>query len=108
MNVHLSRRADQDLFDRIQYYRTSGGDSVAQRFFDASQRSLGAIGRSPGRGSPDIGRRCDIPGLRSGPIKGFPVRVYYLASAERVLVLRVLADAEDVLTILATGEPTET
>lgn len=108
MKVQLTRRADQDLFERIQHYRAFGGDSVAQRFFDASVRSLGSIERSPGRGSPDIGRRCDIAGLRSSPIKGFPVRAYYITSAESLLVLRVLADAQDVLTILATEEPTDT
>lgn len=99
--AQLSWRADRDLLERIQYYRNAGGDSVAQRFFDAAVRSLSSIERTPGRGSREIGQRCDIAGLRSSPLKGFPVRLYYVASAERLLVLRVLADAQDVLTILA-------
>jgi plasmid stabilization system protein ParE len=104
MKAQLSKRADRDLVERIGYYRTAGGDKVAQRFFDAAVRSLSSIERSPGRGSLEIGQRCDIAGLRSSPIKGFPVRLYYLVSAERLFVLRVLADAQDILTILANDE----
>ena len=93
--------AEADLIERTTYYRQEGGDDLGERFFDAAVAALGAIGRMPGAGSPRIGEVCDIPGLRVRRIVGFPCGWFYFTAADHVDVVRLLADAQDLPSILA-------
>lgn len=95
----LRPRAEADLIDRTAHYR-SAGDDLAERFFDAALASLRSVERMPGIGSPMVGEVCDIPGLRSCPVKGFPVRWYYFVADDNLDVVRLLADAQDLPAIL--------
>ena len=54
----------------------------------------------PGIGSPLVGEMCDIPGLRSSSIKGFPVQWFYFIAGDHLDVVRLLADAQDLPAIL--------
>ena len=96
--------AEADLIDRTSYYRQEGGDDLGERFFDAAVAALGAIGGMPGAGSPRIGELCDIPGLRVRRIVGFPCSWFYFTAADHVDVVRLLADAQDLPSILADVE----
>lgn len=93
--------AEADLIERTRYYRREGGDDLGERFFDAAVAALGAIGKMPGTGSPRIGELCGIPGLRVRRIVGFPCGWFYLIAADHVDVVRPLADAQDLPSILA-------
>jgi toxin ParE1/3/4 len=62
------------------------------------------VERMPGIGSPLVGEVCDIPGLRSCPVKGFPIRWYYFIAEDHLDVVRLLADGQDLPAILG---PTE-
>ena len=96
----LRPRAEADLIDRTAHYRAAGGDELAKRFFDSALTSLRSVERMPGIGSPLIGEMCDIPGLRSCAVKGFPIRWYYFVAEDHLDVVRLLADAQDLTAIL--------
>lgn len=96
----LRPRAEADLIDQTWHYSSAGGDELGGRFFEAALASLRSVQRMPGIGSPLIGEMCEVPGLRSCPVKGFPVRWYYFVAEDRLDVVRLLADAQDLLTIL--------
>jgi toxin ParE1/3/4 len=96
----LRPRAEADLIARTAHYRSAGGDELAERFFDAALASLRSVERMPGIGSPLAGEMCDIPGLRSCSVKGFPICWYYFVAEDHVDVVRLLADSQDLPAIL--------
>jgi len=97
----LRPRAEADLIERAHHYRDEGGSDLSGRFFDAAITALDAIGRMPGAGSPRAGELCGIDGLRVRRIPNFPCGWFYFASQDRVDVVRLLADAQDMTTVLA-------
>ncbi|MEO6122652.1 MAG: type II toxin-antitoxin system RelE/ParE family toxin [Ilumatobacteraceae bacterium] len=101
----LRPQAEVDLVERTQYYRDEGGPDVAARFFDFAIDSLDALGRMPGAGSPRVGELCRIDGLRVRRVPNFPCGWFYFASWDRVDVVRLLADAQDIAVVLADIAP---
>ena len=101
---NLRPQAEVDLVERAHYYRDEGGLGLGERFFDAAMTSLDAIGRMPGAGSPRVGEVSGIDGLRVRRIPNFPCGWFYFASGERVDVVRLLADAQDIAAVLADME----
>ena len=99
--ARLRPLAEADLIDKTAHYRTAGGNKLAERFFDSALASLRSIERMPGIGSPLVGEMCDIAGLRSGPVKGFPILWYYFIAQGHLDVVRLLADAQDLPAILS-------
>lgn len=71
------------------------------RFFDAAVAALDAIRGMPGAGSPRVGELCGIPGLRIRNVVSFPCGWFYFVADDHVDVVRLLADAQDLPTILA-------
>ena len=100
----LRPQAEVDLVERAHYYRDEGGPDLGERFFEASMTALNAIGRMPGAGSPHVGEVCGIDGLRVRRIPNFPCGWFYFASGDRVDVVRLLADAQDIAAVLADME----
>jgi toxin ParE1/3/4 len=98
--ARLRPRAEADLIDRTVHYRAAGGAELAKRFFDSALASLRSVERMPGIGSPLIGEMCDIPGLRSCAVKGFPIRWYYFIAEDHLDVVRLLADVQDLTAML--------
>ena len=96
----LRPRAEADLIDRARYYRAAGLDVLGTRFFDAALASLRSVERTPSIGSVSLGELCEISGLRSWPIKGFPLRWYCFVAHEHLDVVRLLADRQDLLALL--------
>lgn len=86
--------------ERTRYYRREGGDELGERFFDAAIAGLRAIGRMPGAGSPAVGEQCGVPGLRVRRVVGFPCIWFYFARDRQVDVVRLLADARDLPSLL--------
>jgi toxin ParE1/3/4 len=100
----LRPQAEVDLVERAHYYRDEGGSDLAARFFDTAMTALDAIGRMPGAGSPREGELCGIDGLRVRRIPNCPCGWFYFASGDRVDVVRLLADAQDIAAVLADME----
>ena len=91
----LRPAADNDLVERTHHYRAAGGDDLGGRFFASAIAALRAIERVPGVGSPTPGERLGIDGLRAQRIRGFPCCWYYFERLNRLDVVRLLADAQD-------------
>lgn len=96
--------AEADLIARTRFYRAEGGDLLGERFFDAAVVALAALARMPGAGSPNIGEICGVPGLRVRRVVRFPCGWFYFIADDHVDVVRLLADAQDLPTILANAE----
>ncbi|MCP3856833.1 MAG: type II toxin-antitoxin system RelE/ParE family toxin [Actinomycetia bacterium] len=88
------------MVERTKYYRSEGGDELGGRFFDTAIEGLGAIQRMPGSGSPRIGELCDVPGLRSRRVTGFACGWFYFERVGYIDVVRLLAYAQNLATIL--------
>ena len=86
--------------DDTRYYRKVGGDDLGERFFAAALAALRAAERRPNVGSPGLGELCDLPGLRSWRVERFPLRWYYFIGDDRLDVVRLLADAQDLVNLL--------
>ena len=103
--AQLRPLAEADLVERTRHYRGQGGDGLGQRFFDAALTALRAIERMPGIGSPRIGEISDIPGLRSHRITGFPCGWFYFDRTDHLDVVRLLAYAQDLSSLLPDKDP---
>ena len=97
--------AHRDLINHTPYYRRQGGDALGERFFAAALDAIKSIERAPGLGSPTIGERCDVPGLRARRTVGFPYHWYYFGHPDHLEVVRLLADAQDLAMILGDIDP---
>ena len=100
--ARLRPLAQADLIERSEYYRSEGGDGLGRRFFDAAIEALRDIERMPGADSPRIGEMCGIDGLRSRRLARFPCGWFYFERNDCVDVVRLLAYAQDLETILGT------
>ncbi len=87
--------ADQDLVDRTRYYAAAEGSDLAERFFTAAIEAVRSAENMPGIGSPLIGQRIGIDGLRRIGVDGFPCAWYYFERADHLDVVRLLADKQD-------------
>ena len=98
--LRLRPVAEVDLAERSRYYRSEGGTELAGRFFDTAIESLRIVERIPSAGSLRIGLRCGVPGLRSHRILGFPCGWFYFERVDHIDVVRLLAYAQDLETVL--------
>ena len=97
----LRPMAMQDLIAATRWYAEQGGDALGARAFDAARRALKPIERMPGLGSPMVGERCGIPGLRHCGVDGFPIRWFYFERGTVLDVVRLLGDRQDIAAILS-------
>ncbi len=98
--VRLRPLAEADLVERTKYYRSVGGDELGSRFFNTAIEGLSVIEHVPGGGALRIGELCNVPGLRSTRLSGFPCGWFYFERVGYVDVVRLLAHAQDLATIL--------
>jgi toxin ParE1/3/4 len=102
--AHLRPQAEVDLLDATRHYAAEGSVELAERVFDAAIAALGPVERRPGMGSPRLGKLCEIPGLRSWPINGFPMQWFYFEAEDHLDVVRLLGDRQDILAVLTAEE----
>jgi len=98
--AHLRPRAEADLVEAARYYAQEGGLALGERMFDAAIAALEPIERMPAMGSPRLGQLCDIPGLRSWRVAGFPMQWLYFEAPDHLDVVRLVGDRQDILAIL--------
>lgn len=82
------------------HYAKQGGVALGQRLFGAALSALKPIRRMPTIGSPRLGLLCEIPGLRSWRLDGFPMQWLYFEADDHLDVVRLLGDRQDILAIL--------
>ena len=102
--VKLRPLAEEDLVEAAAYYLQKGGRAVGERMFDAALAALKPIQRMPAMGSPRLGQLCEIPGLRSWRVEGFPMRWLYFETEDHLDVIRLLGDRQDIAAILNSGD----
>lgn len=73
---------------------------LGERMFDAAMAALEPIQRMPAMGSPRLGLLCEIPGLRSWRVRGFPMSWLYFEAMDHLDVVRLMGDQQDIAGIL--------
>lgn len=96
----LRPQAEQDLVDTARDYVQVGGHRLGAKMFDAALGALETIQNEPGIGSPRTGQLCDIPGLRSWRVSGFPALWFYFETDSHLDVVRLRGDRQDIAAIL--------
>lgn len=89
--------------EAARYYAQEAGVDLAERMFDAALAALEPIQRMPSMGSPRLEQLCDIPGLRSWRVSGFPMQWLYFEASDHIDVVRLLGDRQDIIAILKDG-----
>jgi toxin ParE1/3/4 len=98
--------AREDILAQFRYYALDQGvPDVGFRFLDAVEAAIARIGAMPAIGAPQHFETPALTGMRAWPVPGFEdIRLYYLETADALLIVRVLHDKRDVQRILQ-GEP---
>jgi toxin ParE1/3/4 len=96
----LRPQALRDQQDEVRYYRKVGGTRVALRVAKATNSALDQIELEPGMGSPTLGKRVGIPGLRTWRVAKFPLVWCYFERGDQLDVVRLLGERQDVAAIL--------
>ena len=99
--THLRPQAEADLLEATRHFANEGNVELAERMFDAAIAALEPMQRMPGMGSPRLGQLCEIPGLRSWRINGFPMQWLYFEATDHLDVVRLLGDRQDIAAILS-------
>ena len=102
--ARLRPLAEEDLVAAARHYAQEGGIDLGERMFDAALAALKPIERMPSMGSPLLGQRCEIPGLRSWRVPDFPMQWLYFEAADHLDVVRLLGDRQDIVAILGADE----
>ena len=89
IQARLRPLAEAEVTEQARFYRSTGGDDVGERFFNAAIASLAAVQQMPGIGSPRIGELCGIPGLRVRRINGFPCGWYYSSTTTTSMLFEI-------------------
>lgn len=96
----LRPQALRDQQGDVRYYRKEGGARVAVRVVKATNAALDQIELDPGIGSPVLGKRLGIPGLRTWQVAKFPLLWCYFERGDHLDVVRLLGKRQDIATIL--------
>ena len=91
--------AEEDLVQAARHYAKEGGVALGEKMFDAALAALKPIQRMPAMGSPRLGPLCEIPGLRSWRVTGFPMQWLYFEAEDHLDVVRLLGDRQDIAAI---------
>ena len=76
---------------------------MAVRVVRATNAALDQIELDPGIGSPVVGKRLGIPGLRTWQVGKFPLLWFYFERSDHLDVVRLLGERQDIAAILSTG-----
>ena len=96
----LRPQASRDQQGEARYYRNEAGTRLAVRLVKATNAALDQIELDPGIGSPVLGRRLGIPGLRTWQVAKFPLLWFYFEQDDHLDVVRLLGERQDVAAIL--------
>ena len=99
--------AREDILAQFRYFALDQGvPDVGFRFLDAVEVAIARIGEMPAIGAPPQFETPALAGVRAWPVPGFEdIRLYYLETADLLLIVRVLHDKRDVRRILQREPP---
>jgi toxin ParE1/3/4 len=96
----LRPQARFDQQGEVRYYRNQGGSGVAVNLAKATNAALDQIEMNPGMGSPVLGNRLGVRGLRTWRVAKFPLVWCYFERSDHLDVVRLLGERQDILSIL--------
>lgn len=97
MKLFIQSSAEQDILRQIEWYSEQGLPDVARRFGIAVRFSVEALLKAPFAGSSRSTSNPQLADLRTWPVAGFDAfRVYYIARADDVQIVRILHGRRDV------------
>lgn len=96
----LRPQAKRDLADQAEYYARQGGVRLGDEFLAAALAALAQVQAEPGMASPRLGRLLGLPGLRAWRLDRFPLQWIFIDTGERLDVVRLLADRQDIDALL--------
>lgn len=99
----LRPQASRDQQGEARYYRNEAGTRVAVSMAKATNAALDQIELNPGIGSPVLGKRLGIPGLRTWQVARFPLLWLYFERDDHLDVVRLLGERQDIAAILGAG-----
>lgn len=93
--------AKDDILRQFRYYLQQDAFDAADRFLEAVDDSIAAIGRMPDMGAPQAVKNPLLAGLRSWAVKDFEeILIFYVVHADSLRVVRVLHGRMDIRRIL--------
>ncbi len=96
----LRPQASIDQQGEARDYRNEAGTRVGVRLVNATNAALDHIELDPGPGSPVLGKRLGIPGLRTWQLAKFPLLWCYFERNDHLDVVRLLSQRQDGAAIL--------
>lgn len=96
----LRPQARRDQQAEVRDYRHEAGPRVAVQVATATNDALNQFEREPGMGSPDLGGRLGIPGLRTWRVAKFPLLWCCFERGDHLDVVRLLGERQDIAAIL--------
>ena len=101
-NVHLRRKARQDVMEIFRYYAGEAGLRIARRFLSQLRATSTRLAGMPGIGNQFEHEHPALDRLRVVPVSRFPkYLVFYRPVADGIEIVRVLYGAHDIAAILA-------
>ncbi len=97
----LRPQALRDQQGEVRYDRKEGGARVAVRVANATNAALDPIELDPGIGSPTLGKRLGIPGLRIWQVAKVPLLWCYFDCGDPLDVVRLLGERRDIAAIMS-------
>jgi toxin ParE1/3/4 len=97
----LRPQARRDRQLEVRYYRKEAGSKIAVHLVAATNAALDQIELDPGIGSPLLGAVLGIPDLRTWRVTKFPLLWFYFERDDRLDVVRLLGERQDIAAILA-------
>ena len=98
--AELRPQALRDQQGEVRYYREEGGSRVAVKVIKATNAALDQIELDAGIGSPTLGKRLGIPGLRTWRVSKFPLLWCYFERGDHLAVARLLGERQNIAAIL--------
>ena len=96
----LRPQALRDQQGEVRYYRKQGGVGVAVKVGKVTNAALDQIELEPGIGSPVLGKRLGVSGLRIWQVAKFPLHWCYFERGDHLDVVRLLGERQDIVAIL--------
>lgn len=95
--VRLTQDAKTDLERAFDYYVSTADELLGERFNTDISHVLARIQEHPEAGSPRIGLKFDLLGLRAWQLKTFAAwAVYYLNDSDAITVIRIIHGSQDI------------
>jgi toxin ParE1/3/4 len=96
----LRPQALRDQQGEVRHDRQEGGPRVAMKLARSSHEALDRLELDPALGSPMLGKRLGIPGLRTWRVRSFPLVWCFFERADHLDVVRLLGARQDIAAII--------